>query len=270
MTDENQIDAEVQNEAIEEPTEEVEAEAEATEDGEQEPSDSSPEKKESNGFQKRIDKATRKQRDAERDRDYWREQALKAEKPEPAPVKPETLEVKTLEDFDFDETKYQAYIFQTAQEQAVQAAKSALSEDKATNDAKSRQKAFESKEQKYSKTVDDYMEVTRNPDVMITKDMVDIAASSEDGPALLYYLAKNPDISDNIARLSPIDAAREMGRIEATKLSAEPKKQTKAPKPPPKIDGVNATTTIKADSPDSDKLSTEAWLKQRRKQIAKG
>lgn len=260
MSEAEQIDAEVPSEVVEAPTEAIESEESNTpEEKAADPSESSPDKED--GVQKRINKATRKQRDAERDRDYWREQAMKAEKPEPEPVKAEPLEVKTLEDFEYDEAKYQAYIFDTAQKQAVEAAKSALKEDKTKTDAELKQKAFSSRELKYSEEIPDYMEVTRDDSLNLTKDMVDIAAESDDGPALLYYLAKNPDVSDTIARLSPLAAAREMGRIEATKLNVEPKKTTDAPKPPPKIDGVNAGTQKKQDD-----MTVEEWRVFRRKQ----
>lgn len=245
----------------------IEAEAIEAEDETTEPSDSSPEKEDSKGIQKRIDELTRIRRETERDRDYWREIAMKAEKPESKP-EPKVYEVKTLEDFDYDEKAYQSYIFEAAQNQAVEAAKRALEEDRTTIEHKTRQKAFEAKESKYAETVDDYLTVTRDPSLPFTKDMVDIAATSDDGPALLYYLAKNPLIADSLSRLPPTMAAREMGMIEA-KLAKE-SQPSKAPPPPPKIDGVNAGHKVSPTDPASDKLSMDAWLKARNKQLAKG
>jgi len=250
----------VVEEVIEEPTEAIEAEAIEPKDEPKDQPDPSPDE-EKDAIQKRIDKATRKQRNAERDRDYWRDQAQKKEEEPAPPPKPDPIEVKTLEDFEYDEGKYQSYIFEQAAKHATTAAKSALEEDKTKADANIRQKAFQSKEDEYSKTVEDYMEVTRDNSLSLTKEMVDIASSATDGPALLYYLAKNPDISAMIARLTPMDAAREMGRIEATKLSVESKKQTDAPKPAPKIDGVNAGVKKKEDD-----MSIDEWRAMRRKQ----
>lgn len=247
-------------EASEVETEEVEEVLESSESS----AEKEPEPKKEDGVQKRIDELTRLRRETERDRDYWRELATKKE---PEPVKVEPLEVKTLEDFDYDEKAYQSYIFQAAQNHAVEAAKRALEEDRTSTETKTRQKAFEAKESKYAETVEDYIEATRDPSLALTKDMVDIAATSEDGPALLYYLAKNPLIADSISRLPVTIAAREMGKIEA-RLAKE-SQPSKAPPPAPKIDGVNAGHKVNPDNPASDKLPMDQWLKARNKQIAK-
>lgn len=254
MTDET--DAE--NEVIEEAPEAIEAEAEVVEEEPQEPSESSTEKEEpeKSKVQERIDELTRLRRETERERDYWKEQASKP----PEPVKP--LELKTLEDFDYDEKAYQAYFIETSTSQAVEAAKQALKEESLQREAKTRQKAFETKESKYAEDVTDYMKVTRDENLRLTKEMVDIVALSDDGPSVLYYLGKNPDISAAIADLSPLAAAREIGRIEA-KLSKEPKSASKAPPPPPKIKG--GDPVIKK-SPDE--MTQKEFNAYRRKVIA--
>lgn len=54
------------------------------------------------------------------------------------------------------------------------------------------------------------------------------------GPDLMYVLAKNPAELDRISRLAPLDAARELGRLEA-KASSTPAPKTpikSAPRPP--------------------------------------
>lgn len=248
----------------------IEAEAEIVEEDTSEPSESSTEKKdESPKVQERIDELTRYRREAERDRDHWRELAMKGEPEKQTPVEePVSLEVKTLEDFDYDEKAYQTYIFDTAQTQAVEAAKRALEEDRTAHEAQVRQREFQSKEKAYAETVEDYMRVTRDNSLSLTKEMVDIATTSDEGPALLYYLGKNPDIADSLSRLSPLAAAREMGKIES-KLVKE-SQPSKAPPPTPKIEGVNPGHKVKPNTPASDKLSTEDWLKARNKQLAKG
>lgn len=54
---------------------------------------------------------------------------------------------------------------------------------------------------------------------------------SDSGPALAYHLAKNPGLVAELNALSPRDAAREIGRLEAKVSLPQPKKQTQAPKP---------------------------------------
>jgi len=258
-------------EVLEEESQVEDAEVIETEDEPTEPSDSSTENEEpeKNRVQERIDELTKARREAEREKEYWREMAMKSEKSEQTPVKaPEPVEVKTLEDFDFDERAYTSYIFEQARNEAVQAAKHALQEDNTSREAQTRQREFQAKEKEYAKEMPDYMQVTRDTSLPLTKEMVDIASSSDQGPAILYHLAKNPDISEMIAGLPPLIAAREMGKIEA-KLSKEAKSTSKAPPPPPKIKGVDAGLKVAPDDPSSDKLSTEKWLEARNKQIYK-
>lgn len=54
---------------------------------------------------------------------------------------------------------------------------------------------------------------------------------SDSGPMLAYYLAKNPAVAVELNALSPRDAAREIGRIEAKLALPQAKKQTQAPAP---------------------------------------
>ena len=246
----------VENEAETEATDQVEAEAET------DSSDSSTETDDS--VQKRIDELIFRQRQAERDAQYWKEQAQK----EPEPKEP--VVVKTLEDFEYDEGKYQAYLFQEANKSAVQEAQRVLREEQERLNHERKYSSFQSKEDQYSKDVEDYYQVTRNSNVPITQQVVDVTADMDNGPAVLYYLAKNPSIADSISRMSPLATARELGRIEA-KLESEIKseKVSKAPPPAPKVSAVSPSLNARADSPESDNLSTSEWLKRRNKQLAK-
>lgn len=54
---------------------------------------------------------------------------------------------------------------------------------------------------------------------------------SEQGPALVYQLASNPQLAAELNAMSPRDAARAIGRLEAKVSLPNPKKQTSAPKP---------------------------------------
>lgn len=248
---------------------EAEAETEELQSEEQapEPSESSTEKKESKGVQKRIDELTRNWRDTERDRDYWRELALNKAKEEPqAPKAPETTEpLKTLEDFEYDEARYQSYLFQEATKRATEAARRELEADQQKTVTSNRQRQFLQREQDFAKGKDDYYSIARNPTLQLNQTMVDVIQDSDDGPALAYYLGKNPQIADQIASMAPYQAAKEMGRIEA-KLAFDRESKgesvTKAPAPPPKLDGLNP-----AIDKDPDKMNTSEWLAWRNKQL---
>jgi hypothetical protein len=134
--------------------------------------------------------------------------------------------------------------------------------------AQQRQRVFNSKEADFAATVDDYNTVTRSQSLSVTPHMVETLQNAEKGPEVLYYLAKNPEVSANLARMNPLDMAMELGAIQATKL-VKPEKTVKTPAAPPaKLSPVNSTVRIKSNTPESDKLSDAEWLKRERKRLA--
>lgn len=220
--------------------------------------------------QSRFDELTRHRREAERERDYYRELALRNSPPKP--IETPTYEApKTLADFEYDDSKYASYVREEARKEAREAARQEFRQEREREHSQQRQTSFATKESEFSKTVDDYDAVTRDPRLRITNEMAEAIASSDDGPALAYHLGKNTEVAAKIAQLPPIVAARELGRIEAQlayeRDKAKDKPVSKAPPPPPKVEGVDPAVTIRADSPDSDKLSTDDWLKKRNKQL---
>jgi len=208
---------------------------------------------------KRIGEYTKLAREAERDRDYWKNLAQQ-ERAAPAPVE----SGKTLADFEYDEKEYASYLVNVAKAEANAEVETRMQQERQART----QADFSSKESEFSKEHDDYHQVTRSNDLRITPEMVQIMSEADDGPAVLYHLGKNPEIAARLANMPVLQMAREIGRIEAIDLREKPVEVTKAPAPVPKISGVEKSTSVKADSPDSDKLSTEEWLKRRNKQIA--
>lgn len=89
----------------------------------------------------------------------------------------------------------------------------------------------------------------------ISRAMHETIAESDLGPELVYFLAKNPDDAARIAKLPPLAAAREIGKLEAT-LSAKPEKPAAAapakplPKPPKAVGGGHAPAAIDLNDPD--------------------
>lgn len=222
------------------------------------------------GVGKRIDELTRNWREAER-----REQALlqllqsdRAEVARPEPQKPATATVKTLADFSYDESQFQSYLLDQATTRATEAADKRIREEQERGTAARRQSEFARREQTFAKSVDDYHEVTRNPSLPITKAIAEVVAESDEGPALAYYLGKNPDVAERIAALSPMGTARELGRIEAKLISerekAAAKRASAAPPPPPKIEGTG-DPQVEADP---EKMTDAQFAKWRKKQIA--
>lgn len=217
----------------------------------------------------RIDELTKHRRDAERERDYWRDEALRRQaQPEPEKSAPVEATPKTLADFEYDEAKYQAYLFEQTEKRATAAAERKLKEAQERETTSRRQSEFAAREREFVKSTPDYYEVTRSAGLSITQAMVDAAAESEEAAAVLYHLGKNPDVADRIARLSPLAAAREIGRVEARLIAerekAKPATVSKAPPPTPKIEGAGDPAVSK----DPSEMTDAEFRKWRQRQIA--
>lgn len=104
----------------------------------------------------------------------------------------------------------------------------------------------------------DFDQVTRNPALQFSQAMAEAALETDDPTEIIYHLAKNPEESARIARLSPLAAAREIGKIEAAltknketdsgsdaeKELEQAKRKTKAPDP---INPLKGNEVVKKD-----------------------
>lgn len=265
----------IEEEAVIDEVEAVEAEAdteetedvteESTGDEESPDEESSASKKEDEGkdkIQARIDEITKLRRTEERQRIAAQEEARELREKLEA-LQPKQPAGMTLADFEYDEAKFTEYLG----EQAAGKAREAVRHESARVQQQQKQADFSVKESEYAMDFDDYHSVTRNQDLKISPDMVAVAQGSDNGPGILYYLGKNPEVSERLANMHPLDMAREMGRIESNQIS-KPASITKAPKPPAKLKGENASATIRSDSPASDSLSTEEWRRRELKRLS--
>lgn len=244
-----------QKESTESGTEETEAKEEVESEGEAKESEESESKEEpeakdvekdkpqkKSGFQRRVNKLTAKVASKEQELEYWKQQALqrapaepKSEKrveaapaiadgkPDPNKFETHAEFVEALTDWKYDQRK-------KADQQLEQ--KSKLQSDFDVV-AKSHAERVES----FKKATPDFDEMLENLDTVPNNPVVgQMIIESENGPALLYALAKDPVEAKRIASLSPLAVARELGKIEA-RLSKAPEskspttKLTQAPKP---------------------------------------
>jgi hypothetical protein len=217
------------------------------------------------GVQKRIDELTGNWRNAERDRDYWREQAIKGQQP-PAPV---VTGKPTLEQFEFDQEKFLEALADWKLNERDKAAETKRKETEAKEAAEKRTKTFVEREAKYAAGKDDYRsvaEVGNDPSFICTPAMAEAILEAEEGPALLHYLDTHRDEAARIAQMSPTQTALALGRIIARPAAPEPvaPQIPTAPKPVP---------VVKASAPLekglSDELPVKEWLARRNKDVAK-
>lgn len=96
-----------------------------------------------------------------------------------------------------------------------------------------------------------------------TPVMMDVILDSPRSADLAYYLGANVEEVERISRLTPVQQAAELGKIEATKLpdrAPKPKPQTKAPPP---ITPVRPTSVAAEKAPSE--MSTEEYRAWRRR-----
>jgi phage-related minor tail protein len=216
------------------------------------------------GFQRRMDKLTRQSAEQraqiealEKRLAEAKQPAATTQEPEQPPVpakRPIVDEYNTYEEYVEALTDYKVTQREQAQrEQAERKAAEAELETKRTTYAN----RLEAAKQRYA----DFDEAMADAaDLKITRVMQEAMYESEVGPDLAYFWANNPNEVERIAKLSPLQAAREIGKLElrlAPKESAkapvsarepQPKRQTsKAPEP---ITPIAGGQTVSEKNPD--------------------
>lgn len=118
----------------------------------------------------------------------------------------------------------------------------------------------------------DFEDVALNEDVPYSPVMIEAVVESDSGADLAYHFGQNPDVADEISRMSPVQAARAIGRIEATLTAdrdgaqaaddGETKTTKKTTKATPPFKGVKGgTRTTVKDPQKMSQKEYEAWRK---------
>jgi chromosome segregation ATPase len=116
----------------------------------------------------------------------------------------------------------------------------------------------------------DFDDIVASSDVVVNDDIRDAILESDVGPQILYHLAENDEIAKKIAGLSPKQALREIGKLEA-RFEAKPEAEkpapivrSKAPAPIQPIRGGKNTPDVPMGS-DGVFFGTAAQWKELRK-----
>lgn len=108
--------------------------------------------------------------------------------------------------------------------------------------------AFNERVDRARKALPDFDDVTNAAKAGTkSQEVARLILTSEKGPEIAYYLAKNPAEIRRLDSLSPSEAARAIGKLEATVSVAEPRKSTKAPEPVPPMKGTVKAAKALAD-----------------------
>ena len=98
----------------------------------------------------------------------------------------------------------------------------------------------------------------------VAQVMSDVFADSEAGADVAYFLAKNPSKAVQIGKMSVVQAARELLKLE-TELASKPKPASKAPDPINPV-GSRGKSSTSLPSDDDD---IQTWMRKERERVAK-
>jgi hypothetical protein len=265
-------------------------ETEATNESEAESTESEPEgadaadlsskepAKKKSGFQRRIDKLNLAKAKAQQEADFWKEQALKGagekkETPVETPKlaaadgKPDPSKYETHADF------VEALTDWKTEQKFKEHGQKQVQDQLQTEQAKQVQSYVE-KRDAFKTTHTDFDELMEDvADIPVSLVVQDIIITSEHGPALAYELAKNKEEFARINKLSPMAAARELGRLEAkfsSQASQEKKTETKTTKAPAPLAPVRGSSAAVPKSlQEAAEHSFQAYKKQREAELKK-
>lgn len=225
------------------------------------------------GFQKRIDKLTEKTRLAEAEANDLRRQLADrtAAKPEEKPAPTKATETPEPQEADFED--YPTFL-KALTKHAVDAKVAELQEQEAQRQQAQNQERVQAEQNEriasYTKRLDagreahdDFDDVVGNEDIPISEAMQVVIIESEKAAELVYHLGKNPEEAARISKLTPLQAARALGKIEAT-FSEETPTPTPKPKPvstaPAPVKPVSTRSATGGKNPDDmDAHEYRAW-----------
>lgn len=212
--------------------------------------------------QERIDELTYKLRQA----DATIESLKKPPEPKKEAVRP------TLEQYGYDEAAHakamEEYQELRIAQKAEEAALKLLEKREAEAKARKRDETFS---EQFSKLSVEQQDVANR--AFVSDLGRDLIKESPVGAQIAHYLGENPELAQSIAQLPDTQQAREIGKLEARfeqKSEAPPPpapKVSSAPPPAARLVSTDASVSIKATDPDSDKLSDAEWAKAREKQL---
>lgn len=190
------------------------------------------------GSQQRINELTRYRRDAERERDFYRQQYETLQKAQPASA-PQSEKAPTLADYNFDSDAWAAAHEQYVSKRVESIAERKFREQESQRSTQQAQQEFDRRADVFVKEHPDFHEAISSlgSTVQFSPQIVEAIAYSEHGPAVAYHLANHLDEADRIARMPAHLAAVQLGRIEALVSAPKPKPVTSAPKPSPTLSG---------------------------------
>jgi hypothetical protein len=257
-------------------------ESESVEAKDSEDENAKPKPKKKGGWQRQKEKAEREAMEAKRELEYWRGVALKNGAGEPSKTDTPKADAKQAsQDGKPNPDSFESYSEYAEaladwkvdqklkdRDQKAEQAKLAAEMQKAQQAHFDRVKAFADKTEDFSEVLEAV------EDVQVSAAVQELLMSSENGPELMYQLAKNREELERVSKLSPLAAAREIGRLESklashasgeTKKTETKKQTTQAPAPITPVGSKGGKVTKDITDPGISQREYEAI---RKKQMA--
>jgi hypothetical protein len=160
--------------------------------------------------QERIDEVTRARREAERERDYWREEAERALHHQAvraaAPPDPRQFPHGPADP---------GFVQAMGQHAARQEFQRLTAEMAHQAHAHAEHQAWTGCQQAFAEGQPDYFDALHEQPWACSQAMADAIRSSDEGAAVAYHLARNPGEAQRLFGLKPLAQIREIGRLEA-------------------------------------------------------
>ncbi len=207
-------------------------------------------------FQKRIDEVTASKYEAQREAAYWKGIAEGGKAPTQAPEL-STANLPKLEDFDWDEAKYQVALTKHITDQAERSIDEKLSlRERELTETQKNDKAIANLREGGAKHPDFIAAVSG---VKASEAVRDFLLDDNNAATILYELGKDTAAAERFNNLSPVQQAIELG-----KRSATPKSTRTIPPPPPET--VSGIVSGIGKTPEEMSMAEyAAWVKERDK-----
>lgn len=213
--------------------------------------------------QERFNEVYRLRREAERERDFYRQQLAQQSATQPQHA-PHGNDIPRIDSFQTAE-EWGAALAEYSARQALAKAEEKFAQHDQQRHRSQIAQQFTVKEAEFAATVPDYMERVEELGAVVplSAEVLEAIALSDHGPAIAYHLAQHLEEADQISRLPPHIAAVRIGRIEAQLSAPKPKPVSQAPSPVPTVGG--GSTVPK----DPERMSIEEWTAWRNSQLRK-
>lgn len=230
--------------------------------------DDKPKKK--GGFKKRIERFQKQLSAKDQEIEFLRQQISKGlPKDEPkqsikteAEGKPKPSDYETHEEYIDALTDWKIEV----KEKEIQTKQR---ETQAKTEYQKQVDSFQTKVSDFSKTKEDFQEVIEDvDDISMSIAVQESILSSDIGPELMYELAKNRSEYERINSLSPLAAAREIGKIESKLIrESSSKKEIKTTKAPAPLKPIGKSASKITKSIFDPNLSQKEYEELRAKQM---